>query len=153
MLRVAVTMYKVFFLISLFFCSINANAGIFGPSDPRECILKYQNKVRLHDAKNLLEWACLAGYGAGSRNEDTKKSGQCIASNAGDLYSMESSLNVINKCTKDRLVQFDFFKQELYRGVNESAEINRRRNRLQQEDAIKDALKNCTLIGSEVRCY
>jgi hypothetical protein len=131
--------------------SLTANAGLFGPSNPRECLIKYHKQVNLEDAKNLLMFACGVGY-SGNVNAKAEKIGRCIASEANQLYSFESSLRIINKCTKNNEEFFPAFRDALFENVNNSAAMNQRQNRWRQEDAIKDALKNCTVIGSEVRC-
>lgn len=107
---------KTALLSLLVFGSFSASAGIFGPSDPRECVIKYYEKVRLEDAKSLLMFACGVGYG-GNVNKVAEKAGRCIASEASEFYSFASTLKVINKCTKNIEnggAFFNLFKEKLY---------------------------------------
>jgi hypothetical protein len=131
---------------------MQANAGLFGPSDPHECMVKYQEKLKLQDAREVLSRACYIGYEDGySRSE--RAIGRCITSEVSNMYSYESALKVINKCSKDNISFYTVFRESLFRNINEEQANARRRKRWQQEDAIKDALNNCMVVGSEVRCY
>lgn len=161
-------MYRTVLLITLLLCSMHASAGLFGPSDPRECLIKYQKKVRLDDAKSLLMFSCGIGYG-GSVNNVAEKAGRCVSSEASEFYSFESTLKVINKCTKNIEnggAFFNMFRDKLYEGVNASAEV-RRRQRLYDEEASRKsqdgsisiydsrtgAYKNCLKTGTAVSCF
>jgi hypothetical protein len=107
---------KTFILSLLAIVSFNVHAGIFGPSNPQECVIKYYEKVRLENAKNLLMFTCGVGYG-GNVNKVAEKAGRCIASEASEFYSFESTLKVINKCTKNIEnggAFFNLFKEKLY---------------------------------------
>ncbi len=104
----------VYFVFILF--SAPLYAGLFGPSNPQECVIKYYEKVRLENAKNLLMFTCGVGYG-GNVNKVAEKAGRCIASEASEFYSFESTLKVINKCTKNIEnggAFFNLFKEKLY---------------------------------------
>lgn len=126
-------MYRVMLLITLLLCSINANAGLFGPSDPRECLIKYHKQVKLEDAKNLLMFACGVGY-SGNVNTKAEKIGRCIASEASEFYSFENTLKVINNCTKKSPAFFGVFRDKLYEGVNASIQAGRQRQKNEQFD-------------------
>jgi len=109
-------MYKLIGLVLITMVSAPLHAGIFGPSDPHECVMKHFKKVRLEEAKSLLIFTCGVGYG-GNVNRVAEKAGRCIASEASEFYSFESTLRVINKCTKNienSGAFFNLFKEKLY---------------------------------------
>ena len=87
-------------------------AGWFGPDDPKECAEKYFPKIRLPDARSLVGLACRVGYGNLNIDPSYIKAGKCVASGASEMYSFDSTLKVINKCSSDN-VQFDRFRSAL----------------------------------------
>ena len=148
----------------------NAHAGFFGPSDPAECYQKYAPKVRLPDALNVLRSACGAGYSGGDINPDFVKASRCIAGDAGEMYSYESTKRIINKCTRSLPQAFSVFDHRLMANVNDAAEEAARIQRFNQrrtEDAIRDAqngpisiydatsgtYKNCIKTGNQLNCF
>ncbi len=158
------TVYK-FSLVLLSLSLVSAHAGWFTPDDQRECIEKYQSKVRLLDARTLLSRACVVGYGnvSASTNDALKKAGRCIASGASEMYSFESALKLINGCSKDT-GQFNYYKAALYRDQNDAAEQaksaqakSQQRGVQQQEYTMLDVetgnLKICKKMGSMTHCF
>lgn len=159
---------RIFLLSILILVSFESYAGIFGPSDPRECLIKHQKKVRLEDAKNLLMFACGVGYG-GNVNNVAEKVGRCITSEASEFYSFESTLKIINKCTKNIEnggAFFNLFRDKLYESVNASAEMKRRQQLFDEEakrksedgpisiyDSSTGTFKNCFKTGNAVSCF
>ena len=157
-------LYKLgLIFISLSF--IEANAGWFSPADQRECIEKYQSKVRLSDARTLLSKACVVGYGnvTASMSDGLKKAGRCIAAGADEMYSFDASLKLINGCAKDNN-QFNYYKAALYRDQNDAAEEakaeqtrSQQRSVQQQEYTVLDMetgkLKICKKVGSMAHCF
>ena len=128
--------FKAALLSLLLFGSFSVSAGIFGPSDPRECILKHQPAVKLDDAKLVLRMACVFGYGDAEFEREQKKIGKCIVSDAKKFYSFESTLKVINKCTGSNVGMFTYFKNQLYSSQNQMIEdeLARIRQRQRNED-------------------
>lgn len=150
--------------------SFSASAGLFGPSNPAECYQKYAPKVRLQDALNPLRFACGLGYGGGDINPDAVKIGRCIAGDAGEMYSYESTRKIFNKCTRDAPHAFTVFNSKLMANVNDAAEEAARIQRFNQkrtDDAIRDSqggpvsifdattgtYKNCIKTGNQLNCF
>jgi hypothetical protein len=112
---------------------MQANAGLFGPSDPHECMVKYQGKLKLPDAREVLSRACYLSYEDGySRSE--RALGKCIISEVSNMYSYESALKVINKCSKDNVAIYSVLRRSLFRNLNEEQENARRRHRVDEID-------------------
>lgn len=148
----------------------NAHAGLFGPSDPAECYQKYAPKVRLQDALNMLRFACGVGYGGADINPDVIKVSRCIAGEAGEMYSYESTKKIINKCTRNFPQAFSLFDNKLMANVNEAAERAVRaqqNNQIRLEEAVRDSqngsvsifdvnsgtYKNCIKTGNQLNCF
>jgi hypothetical protein len=113
-------------------------AGLFGPSNIEECIIKYQNRVKLDDAKLVVRMACVFAYGDGDFDREQVKVGKCIVSDTKKFYSFESTLKVINKCSGSNVGIFNFYKNKLYSGQNqiiedELARIRQRQSNLEFE--------------------
>lgn len=147
-----------------------ANAGLFGPSDVSECIGEYGPKVRLADAKTVLFAACALGYEKNIDNPAIQKASKCIAKRGSDMYSFESTLKVINSCTKSDHGLFVYYQNRLLSEVKDAAEESARIQRFNQrrnENAIRDAqngsvsifdsatgeYKNCIKTGNQLNCF
>lgn len=150
--------------------------SLFGPSTREDC-LKEIPKVRLPDAKRLLLTACNVGFG---ERKDIKpewvSAGKCIAKNADEFYSFDSSLKIINKCSDDPGT-YEVYRRQLYmaqddrreeavnaareaRAAAEAAQVERlNRNRYEQDgsftiyDSQSGRIKYCNRIGTLVSCY
>ncbi len=140
-------------------------AGWFGPDDPKECAEKYFPKIRLPDARSLVGLACRVGYGNLNIDPSYIKAGKCVASGASDMYSFDSTLKVINKCSSDN-VQFARFRSALYSDMNdaqERSEKQQRQNQVLQEQQSQEPysiidletgkLKVCRNIGNTITCF
>ena len=140
-------------------------AGWFGPDDPKECAEKYFPKIRLPDARSLVGLACRVGYGNLNIDPSYIKAGKCVASGASDMYSFDSTLKVINKCSSDN-VQFARFRSALYSDMNdaqERSEKQQRQNHVLQEQQSQEPysiidletgkLKVCRNIGNIITCF
>lgn len=140
-------------------------AGWFGPDDPKECAEKYFPKIRLPDARSLVGLACRVGYGNLNIDPSYIKAGKCVASGASDMYSFDSTLKVINKCSSDN-VQFARFRSALYSDMNdaqERSEKQQRQNHVLQEQQSQEPysiidletgkLKVCRNIGNTITCF
>lgn len=154
----------------LIMASSAGSAGLFGPSDPAECYQKYAPKVRLQNALYVLRFACQVGYGGGDINSDSIKISRCIAGDAGEMYSYESTKKIINKCTGGSPLAFSVFDNKLMANVNDAAEETARIQRFNQrrtEDTIRDSqsgsvsifdattgtYKNCIKTGNQLNCF
>lgn len=160
-------MYKILFTAILSLSSMSTYAGLFGPSDIRECILKHQSAVKLEDAKLMLRMACVFGYGDGDFDREQKKIGKCIASDAKNFYSFESTLKVVNKCTGSNVGMFTYFKNQLFSNQNDriAEERNRHnsRRRLELEEGQNGPVtifdydtgtyKYCHRTGGNISCF
>ena len=140
-------------------------AGWFGPDDPKECAEKYFPKIRLPDARSLVGLACRVGYGNLNIDPSYIKAGKCVASGASEMYSFDSTLKVINKCSSDN-VQFARFRSALYSDMNdaqERSEKQQRQNHVLQEQQSQEPysiidletgkLKVCRNIGNTITCF
>jgi hypothetical protein len=152
-------------LIQLGLGATSVNAGWFGPDDPKECVEKYFPKIRLSDARSLVGLACRVGYGNLNIDPSYVKAGKCVASGASDMYSFESALKVINKCSTDN-IQFARFRNALYSDMNdaqERLEQQQRQNQALQEQQSKAPytifdintgnLKVCQHNGNVITCF
>ena len=153
------------FLVFIGIFSQIAYAGWFGPDDPKECAEKYFPKVRLPDARSLVGLACRVGYGNLNIDPSYIKAGKCVASGASEMYSFDSTLKVINKCSSDN-VQFARFRSALYSDMNdaqERSEKQQRQNQVLQEQQSQEPysiidletgkLKVCRNIGNIITCF
>jgi len=116
---------------------------------------KVRKKVRLEDAKGLLMFTCGVGYG-GNVNHVAEKAGRCISSEASEFYSFESTLKVINKCTKNIEnggAFFNLFRDKLYEGSNASAETRKRQQLYDEADRRKSLDGPVTLYDSATGTY
>jgi len=125
--------FKTALLSLLLFGSFSVSAGIFGPSDPHECMLKNQTKLKLTDAREVLARACNIGYEDGYTRSE-RAVGRCIVGDVANLYSYESALKVINKCSKDNVAFYKVFRDSLYRNINEANEISQQRQKYDEID-------------------
>ena len=145
--------------------SATVEAGWFGPDDPKECAEKYFPKIRLPDARSLVGLACRVGYGNLNIDPSYIKAAKCVASGASDMYSFDSTLKVINKCSSDN-VQFARFRSALYSDMNdaqERSEKQQRQNQVLQEQQSQEPysiidletgkLKVCRNIGNTITCF
>jgi hypothetical protein len=160
-------MYKVLFAALLSLSSISAYAGLFGPSDGRECLLKNQDKVRLQDARQVLIKACVFGYEDGDFDKEAVKIGRCIASEAKSFYSFDSTLKVINSCTRKNTAYFNYFKNQLYSDLEDRIALEsnkqniRRRLELEEKqngpvtifDSATGTYKHCQRAGGTITCF
>ena len=147
-----------------------AYANLFGPKDAVDCIQQNISKVRLVDATQVLKKACVFGYEETSLNKAEKNASKCITKGATNMYSYDSTLKVVNDCTKNSTWLFGYYKNALMTNTNEAAEESARIQRFNQrriEDAIKDSqsgsvsiydaatgtYKNCIRTGTQLNCF
>lgn len=159
-------------VVLILLCSVNSmtNAGILGPSDARECLIKFAPKVRLPDALNVLKPACVIGFENNNFDTGAVKVAKCVAKEAAEMYSYESTKKIINKCTRSTPEWFVFYDNKLMANVNERAERSAREQRYNQariEDEIRESkngvvsiydinsgtYKNCIKSGSQLTCF
>ncbi|MFZ4744943.1 MAG: hypothetical protein ACOYL0_15155 [Limnohabitans sp.] len=114
----------------------SSTSSLFGSLTPMECHSKYVSSVRLPDANNLLQQACTMGY-SDSASDEFRKAGRCIAQKSADLFSIDQSLAVINKCSTDGIV-FSYFKRALLIDSTDRKEREEQIRADQQEQIISE---------------
>jgi len=147
---------KAFILSLLALVSFNAHAGLFGPSNPTECVIENQKNIKLDDAKPVVRMACVFAYGDGDFDREQVKVGKCLVSDTKKFYSFESTLKVINKCSGSNVGIFNFYKNKLYSGQNqiiqdELARIRQRQNNIEFERRFSGGSQDgpLTIIDSD----
>lgn len=147
-----------------------AYANLFGPKDAVDCIQQNISRVRLFDATQVLKKACVFGYEETSLNKAEKNASKCITKGAANMYSYDSTLKVVNDCTKNSTWLFGYYKNVLMTNANDAAEESARIQRFNQnriEKAIRDnqtgpisifdantgEYKNCIKNGGQLTCF
>lgn len=103
---------KIFLLVSVLL-SASAFGGIFGSSDGPECMMKYRPILKFSGANTVLIKACFLAYDDHDMGREFKKSGRCIVNKVSEMYSYETSLRIISKCSGDNVALFNAYKSFL----------------------------------------
>jgi hypothetical protein len=154
-------------LLAILFSPLSVSAQIFGYSSTEECFEKNQKKLRYPLANRLLVNSCFFGYEK-ELDKDLRKfrpSGKCIASRADSMYSYESTMTVINRCTQGSTEVFAVFRGYLNRAIEDAQEVSRPRaipprvlmpeqnNTFTIFDSQTGTMKICNQIGTIVNCF
>ena len=101
----------LFLIICFYFIKLN------GYKHELECIDANIDKVRLSDAKVMLNEACMFGYDVIWDDDELRKPARCVVKNAKKLFSYQSSIEVINDCTDEDSYAFGVFSNLLNKNI------------------------------------
>ncbi len=129
-------------LAGLASASIPAVAGLFGPSDPRECLIELDKRLRYRPALSMMLSACQFGYMDDPPHHIKKMRSamRCVLSKAPEIYSAESARANMNRCTQQDPLAFQVLSGELERSI-EAYEPRRHPD-----------IRNCIFIGPILDC-
>ena len=171
-------MKRLFAIAFIFIINSSWAWTLFDQRTEEECISQMP-KVRLSDAKNLLQMACYIGYGDGkNKRKEWVSTAKCVAKSPDEFYSFDASMKVIKQCSDDPKT-LEAFRGQLYldRDVREAAaayapiakrlvdeklekaRAERNRARLDQDglftmfDAQTGRYMSCIRTGTYVSCY
>ena len=150
---------QLYFLFTVFI-SLNVSAGIFGPRDPDECLEKYWPRVRLEDARDVVVRACGVGYSNPDLDDEVKVASKCIVRKSEEMYSFESTLRVINNCTKKNPDIFKYYQDILMQRTVATVELQKRQARIDRYlnrpttliDMNTGLPRPCQQIGNILHC-
>jgi len=151
---------KAAFPLALMLVCINSHAGIFGPSDAGECLEKYWPRVRLEDARDVVVRACGIGYSNPELDDEVKVASKCIVKKSEEMYSFESTLRVINNCTKKNSDIFKYYQDILMQRAVATVELQKRQSRIDRYlnrpttliDINTGLPRPCQQIGNVLHC-
>lgn len=119
-----------------------AVAGLFGPSDTRECVIELNKNLRYRPALSMLLNACQVAY-MDNPPDQIKKMGRaakCVLSKVSEVYSAESARATVNRCTQADSLAFQFFNGTLESSI-QAAEPRR-----------PPDIRDCIFIGPVLDC-
>lgn len=95
-------------------------AGLFGPSDTRECVIELNKKLRYRPALSTLLDACGIAHLESPPNHLSpyRKSAKCLLSKTSEIYSAESARATVHQCTRDRNDVYQFYSNSLENSIS-----------------------------------
>lgn len=131
-------------VLNLIFISNHSIAGIFGPSDLKECAQELNRNLRYQPALSMLLDACMIAFSEKALNI-YKKSSNCLVSKTSKIFSAESARSILNQCTSESNEIYYFFSFRLENSINVYNPKEKPKN--------NNLPLNCIWVGELLNCH
>jgi hypothetical protein len=133
-------------VLNLIFVSNYCNAGIFGPSDLKECAQELNKNLRYQPAQSMLIDACMIAFSEKLHKDLNlyKKASHCLVSKNSKIFSAESARSILNQCTSESNEIYYFFSTRLENSINVYSSKEKPKNHNLPLNCIRiDEILNC----------